>query len=347
MRDVPIWLGLGIWGVTLAGGAALGLGTGLHRGAQIERLRSREPLEEQVVAQVLFGDVDGPTLRRSLSWLATNHHDDAARKWAASELAIGPAIEWSPVAPIPPAPPAKRPDAPPPVKVAVQDLGESLLNPEVPPTASLAKPPKPTVPLNVAVQDLGETPLDPLPVPSAPPAKAAPPATAVSAQAKAPAAAAPVPTAPVRVAVVRNDEPPPPPAVPALSPEEVAAELASRFTAPAVAALAAPKHGQIVPGPVDTWQASGAAAARAFVASHISGWLPCYESALASVPTLSGVLDLTLEVVSGTVAEVHTVTNTLGGPDVATCVSQEVRGWTLPSEVNGRIGIPVHLRPAG
>ena len=318
MRDVPVWLGLGIWAVTLAGGAALGLGTGLHRGAQIERLRTREPLADQVVAQVLFSDTDDATLRRSLSWLATNHHDAAARTWAATELHVRQEAPWAPAEATLPAQAASAPANPAPPPVAIQ---------------------------RVAAQDLGETVLD---LPPAPVPKAAP-VVAPAVAAKPAIADAPPQTGPVRVAVVRNYPPPPPPAaaLPALPPEQVAAELASRFTAPAAAALAAPTHGQIVPGPVDTWQASGATAAREFVAAHISSWLPCYESALASVPTLSGVLDLTLHVVSGQVAEVHTMTDTVGGPEVAACVTQQVRGWALPAEVNGRIGIPVHLRPAG
>lgn len=153
--------------------------------------------------------------------------------------------------------------------------------------------------------------------------------------------AAPAPVAAVASSVVR----PPIPFVAPVAPPKVTMASPPPFL-PLPSVADGPVAGRLVVGEIDVFAVSAAADARREVLRRIVGWKDCYEAALADRPGLTGLLELSFAVADGLVSDVRTTLDTVGDQAVSACAAQDVAGWTFPTDVNGPMRVPVHMKPA-
>ncbi len=85
MDKGAVWLGLGVWGLTLASGAILGFGAGLNN-ASSTRTQWTTTLGWRITDEVLFGDPPPDRERRLLAWLQAVGPESTIQHWANGEL---------------------------------------------------------------------------------------------------------------------------------------------------------------------------------------------------------------------------------------------------------------------
>jgi hypothetical protein len=78
------------------------------------------------------------------------------------------------------------------------------------------------------------------------------------------------------------------------------------------------------------------------VVTKYSGQLTyCYEKRLKAIPTLGGRIEVGWNVAAGKVSGApYIVTNTTGDAELASCITQKIRRWEFPSDVDGSLSWP-------